>query len=120
VGAARVGVAHGLAVFPGASRVGAAITVLLWIGVRPARAVDLAFLLTASSLGVAGLERAPLGGVDAGTLVLGALVAFLGVVGAAGVLRSLVEGRRLAVLALWTIPLGLGMLAYAYALPRSL
>src|SRR5262249_60320403 len=38
-----VGAVHGLAVFPGASRVGAALTVLLWLGVRPHRALDRAF-----------------------------------------------------------------------------
>jgi undecaprenyl-diphosphatase len=36
--AAAVGAVHGLAIFPGASAVGAALTLLLWSGVKPARA----------------------------------------------------------------------------------
>ena len=45
-----VGVAHGLALMPGASRVGAALTLLLWLGVRPSRAVDFAFAITLPGL----------------------------------------------------------------------
>jgi undecaprenyl-diphosphatase len=32
-------------------------------------------------------------------------------------IRSLAERRRVAALALWTIPLGLATIAYAHALP---
>ena len=56
--AALVGLVHGLAVFPGASRVGAALILLLWMGVRPSRAIDLAFLLTVPSLAPAASSRA--------------------------------------------------------------
>jgi undecaprenyl-diphosphatase len=119
-GAVVVGMAHGLAVFPGASRVGAALTLLVWIGVKPARAVDLAFLLTIPALLVSfahGLGGH--GGLEPGTAVMGLVLAFVGAILASGALRALVDRRRVAALALWTIPLGLGMLAYAHALPRD-
>ncbi|MFS8069028.1 MAG: undecaprenyl-diphosphate phosphatase [Byssovorax sp.] len=121
--AALAGIAHGLAVFPGASRVGAALTVLLWLGVHAGRAIDLALLITVPSLLVAaakGLTRdAALGGLDAGTVAVGLVLAFVATLVAGDALRSLGERRRLPFLALWIIPLGLAMLAYARALPTS-
>lgn len=117
-GCVITGMAVGLAAFPGASRVGAALTLLLWMGVRADRAVDLAFLLTAPTLFVAFLTRggghgAPL---DGSTLAVGLVLAFVGAGLSSEILRSLVERRRVGTLALWTIPLGLAMLAYARAL----
>jgi undecaprenyl-diphosphatase len=117
-GSVIAGMAVGLAAFPGASRVGAALTLLLWMGVRPSRAVDLSLLLTAPSLVVAFLTSGwSAGGLTAGTLVLGTVLSSVGVVVAGEILRSLADRRRLAVLALWTVPLGLATLAYARALP---
>lgn len=117
-GAALVGAAHGLAVFPGASRVGAALTVLLWIGVLPLRAIDLAFLITAPSLVVAFAHRAR-GGLPAGTIAIAFALAFFGALVASEILRSLAPRRRIGTLALWLLPLGLAMLAYARALSRA-
>ena len=121
--AALAGIAHGLAVFPGASRVGAALTVLLWLGVNAGRAIDLALLITVPSLLVVatkGLTRdAALGGLDAGTVAVGLVLVFVATLVAGDALRSLGERRRLPFLALWIIPLGLAMLAYARALPAS-
>jgi undecaprenyl-diphosphatase len=119
VGAVVVGIAVGLAVFPGASRVGAALTLLLWMGVKPGRAVDLAFLLAVPSLLVAFFARAPesRAALDWGAIALGLLLAFVGAAVGSELLRMLVERRKLAALALWTIPLGLALLAYARALP---
>ena len=120
-GSVVVGLAHGLATFPGASRVGAALTVLLWMGVKPGRAVDLALLLTVPSLLVAfGRGAFGRGPLESGTVALGLVLVFVSAAVASEVLRSLVERRRLGALALWTIPLGLAMLAYARALPLSL
>ncbi len=121
--AALVGVAHGLAVFPGVSRVGAALTVLLWLGVRADRAVDLALLITVPSLLVAA-ARGSAGGsgpeaFEPGALAIGVVIAFLAARIAASTLKSLVATRRLPLLALWIIPLGLALLAYARALPAS-
>jgi undecaprenyl-diphosphatase len=121
--AALVGVAHGLAVFPGASRVGAALTVLLWLGVRADRAVDLALLITVPSLLLAAAKSytgaANAGGFEAGALAIGVVIAFLAARLAAAALRSLAFRRRLPALSLWIIPLGLALLAYARALPSS-
>jgi undecaprenyl-diphosphatase len=121
--AALAGIAHGIAVFPGASRVGAALTVLLWLGVSAGRAVDLALLITAPTLLVAaahGLAReAALSGIDAGAIAFGLVLSFLAALLASGALRDLTARHRLPALALWIIPLGLAMLAYARALPVS-
>ena len=119
VGAALVGLAHGLAVFPGASRVGAALTVLVWIGVKPSRAVDLALLLTVPALLVA-FARGAQTAASATTVALVLSLAFLGAIVATEALRGLVVRRRLGALALWTIPLGVAMLAYARALPQAI
>jgi undecaprenyl-diphosphatase len=121
--AALVGIAHGLAVFPGASRVGAALTVLVWLGVRADRAVDLALLITVPALLLAAAKESvgatiP-GAFEPGALAIGMMIAFLAARLAATALRSLVVRRRLAILALWIIPLGLALLAYARALPAS-
>jgi undecaprenyl-diphosphatase len=119
-GAALVGLAHGLAVFPGASRVGAALTLLLWLGVRPGRALDLAFILTVPSLfGSFAHAAGSRAGIATPTLVLGLVLAFVSAALGSEVVRSLAERRKLATLALWTVPLGLATLAYAHALPLS-
>jgi undecaprenyl-diphosphatase len=117
-GSVVVGLAHGLASFPGASRVGAVLTVLLWMGVRADRAVDLALLLTVPALLVA-FARGAFGraALDTGTVALGLVLAFVSAAVASEVLRSLAERRRLGVLSLWAIPLGLATLAYAHSLP---
>jgi undecaprenyl-diphosphatase len=119
--AALVGLIHGLAIFPGASRVGAALVLLLWLGVRPARAIDLAFLLSVPTLLLRVVQGLGRGGasvpLDNGTLVSGLLFAFLAAVLAAALLRRLGERRRVGALALWLVPLGLALLAYARALP---
>jgi undecaprenyl-diphosphatase len=124
LGAALVGAAHGLAVFPGASRVGAALTVLLWLGVRPGRSLELAFLVTLPAMvaaffqdGFAGeASDAPF---DFAAIAVGFVVAFAAATAAVSLLRSLLMRRRVASLALWMIPLGLALLAYARALPAS-
>lgn len=119
--AALVGLIHGLAIFPGASRVGAALVLLLWLGVRPARAIDLAFLLSVPTLLLRVVQGLGRGGasaaLDNGTLVSGLLFAFLAAVLAAALLHRLGERRRVGALALWLVPLGLALLAYARALP---
>lgn len=117
-GSVLVGMAVGLAAFPGASRVGAALTLLLWMGVKPGRAVDLAFLVSAPTLVLAFARGAGQpAALPGGTITLGLVLAFVGAALASEILRALAERRRLAALALWTIPLGLATLAYARALP---
>jgi undecaprenyl-diphosphatase len=124
--AAAVGAVHGLAVFPGASAVGAALALLLWLGIKPARAVDLALILSIPSLVVAfarSLASVPApsadAGLDLGTVAMGCVVAFLSATLAGGALRALLARRRLPALSLWLIPLGLAMCAYARALESA-
>ncbi|WP_438026181.1 undecaprenyl-diphosphate phosphatase [Sorangium sp. So ce233] len=119
-GMIAAGAAHGIAALPGGSRVGAALVLLLWLGVRPARAVEIALALSIPALLASGLAdaraldgRAP----GPGAVALSLLAAFVGAAAAAAALRALAERRRTAALALWVIPLGLAMVAYARALP---
>jgi undecaprenyl-diphosphatase len=126
-GAAAVGVAHGLAVFPGASAVGAALTMMLWLGVKPGRALDLALLISIPGLmasfvqALTGEGAVAVSGDDLtmGTIAMGCVIAFLCAVLAGSALRGLLARRRLAALSLWVIPLGLATLAYARALGRA-
>jgi undecaprenyl-diphosphatase len=120
LGMVLVGLAHGLAIFPGASRVGAALVLLIWLGVRPARAIDLAFLLTLPSLLLAFLQwmsdRSGSLGLDAPSVIVALGLAAVSATLATTALRALLDQRRLGALALWIIPLGLAMIAYARAL----
>ena len=119
-GVVLAGVAQGLAVAPGASRVGAALVALLWLGVRPGRAVELAFLISVPGLIAAGLRGVgALGQAGADFAVAGFLIAFLSASLGAAALRALVERRLTGALALWVVPLGLATLAYARALPGA-
>ncbi|WP_437797726.1 undecaprenyl-diphosphate phosphatase [Sorangium sp. So ce693] len=118
--ALAAGAAHGVAALPGASRIGAALVVLLWLGVRPGRAVELALALSipallASALAEARAFHGPAPG--AGAVALGLLAAFVSAAAAAYALRALAERRRIGALSLWVVPLGLAMVAYARALP---
>ena len=128
VGMVGVGLAHGLGVAPGASALGAALVVLMWLGVRPGRALDLALAISvptllvegARSLGASGASGvgASIGAsMGAGSVAGGIVVAFLGASLAGVGLRWLLERRWVAALAVWMIPLGLATVAYARALP---
>lgn len=112
------GVAHGLASAPGASRIGAALAVLLWLGMRPGRAVEMAFAITLPAL-IEGFVRAVanLRDLELGVVVAAMLLSFIGARVGAGLLQVLVERRRLPALALWLLPLSLATVAYAHALP---
>jgi undecaprenyl-diphosphatase len=121
-GMIAVGLAHGFAVAPGGSRVGAALVLLLWLGVRPARALDLAFLVSVPGLvatGLRGLGALGAAETEAGVAMAGLLIAFLSASAGAAALRALLERRLTVALALWVVPLGLATLAYARALPGA-
>ncbi len=83
---------------------------LLWLGMSVGRAVDLALLITVPSLLVAAAKglalEGALGGIDAGSVAVGLVIAFVAAIVAGGALRSLGERRRLPFLALWIIPSG--------------
>jgi len=119
-GALLVGLIHGAALFPGASPSGAALSLLLWLGVRPSYAIDLSLLLTVPALlfafarGRGGLAA----GLPLGAVVLSLLLVFVAALVASEALRVLAFKRRLGTLAIWLVPLGLAMIAYAHALPH--
>ena len=113
-----IGIGHGLAVSPGASSVGIALTLALWLGVRPVRAAEFAFAITLPSLAISfGSALAHRPALDAGAAAAGILLAFLGARLGAALLRGLLDRHRLALLSLWLMPLSLATLAYARALP---
>jgi len=123
-GALLVGSAHGLSVLPGASGVGVALTLLIWLGVRPHRAIDMALLITVpaliASFADSGITWRPSGGdFDVATAALGLLICFLSATAGVSMLRSLLLRRWLSALALWIIPLGLAAVAYGQALPGA-
>ncbi len=116
-GAVVLGLAHGAAAFPGASRVGVALAVLLWVGVKPSRATEIAFLLTVPLLLVAFARGIPdHAALDTSTLALGLVLAFVAAALGAEAARAIILRRRLATLALWLVPIGLATIAYAHTL----
>ena len=124
LGAVLVGVAHGYAVAPGISRVGMALTLLLWLRVKAPRALELALLLSLPGLVIAFVEGMLVGRptgapTEVGTAITGLVVAFLAAGFACMLLRALVSRGRLALFALWLMPLGLATIAYARALPEA-
>jgi undecaprenyl-diphosphatase len=118
--ALAVGLAQGVAIFPGISRSGATIVVALWLGLRSDRAFELSMLLSIPAIfGALGLEL--MGADDLGgrlwPLLAGALVSFgVGLV-ALTLLRRAVSRGHLAWFALWVMPLALATLALAKAWP---
>lgn len=115
-GAALAGAAHALGAWPGASRVGLCAAVLLAIGVRPARAWPFALAATVPFWWADFAAAVPdAGALGKGQAILVGLFAFLGALGAAAAVRSLVERRALVVLPLWMIPLACALFAYARA-----
>ncbi len=123
-GAVIAGLAHGFAVIPGASQVGAAFVALRWLGVSSANAAEMALLIalpvTAFGAVLSWLGGSGLAPLDAGMAALGAMVAFVGASIAASWWRRLADKNRTAWLSLWLVPLSLAVLAYGRALPQPL
>ncbi len=111
--ALMVGLAQGLAVFPGISRSGATIVAALLVGVRRDEAVRFSFLAGLPVIsGALVLE----GGLDAADVaarwpvyLAGAVAAFLSGWAAIGLLRRIAATRRLHLFALYLLPLGLAL-----------
>lgn len=124
LGAALVGLAHGLASVPGASRIGAAFIVLRWLGVTGWRAAEMAILITIPSLALAAIrlfaEPTTLlgGGPAAGELALAVTVAFVSASVAASWWKLLCERARTPWLGAWLVPLALALIGYGRALPH--
>lgn len=116
VGATLAGAAHAFGVWPGVSRVSAAAAVLLAIGLRPARSLELALIATVPffwmDLAASTSSGSPLG---KGQVLVVALVAFLGGLAAVAALRALLARRALAALPLWMFPLACAIFAFGRA-----
>ncbi len=115
-----IGLAQGLAVFPGISRSGATICVALWLGVKRDRAFELSMLVSLPAvLGAVVLELPKLSAASMGldVVLVGAAIAFgVGVV-ALYALRGAVVRGHFPLFATWTLPLAIATLAMAHAWP---
>lgn len=107
-----IGVVQGLAVFPGISRSGSTIAAAMFLGIGPAAAFRISFLLSIPAIAGAALLEASHGGltVDMPALISGA-VAFLTGWGSLLLLRSLVTHGRLWWFALYLVPVAIAVLA---------
>ncbi len=116
-GALLIGLAQGAAILPGLSRSAGTIAVGLWLGLRGSRAFELSMLMSVPAVfGAILLEGSSLVG-DKGARVLelglsGAVVAFVSGLIALAVLGRVVAKGRLALFALWVVPLA--ALAFAW------
>lgn len=118
--ALAVGLAQGIAIFPGISRSGATIVVALWLGLRPYRAFELSMLFSLPAIaGALLLELTSAEGLGGRSLPLmvGALVACGVGLTALTLLRRVVSRGHLAWFSLWVLPLALATLALAKAWP---
>ncbi|MCA9631018.1 MAG: undecaprenyl-diphosphate phosphatase [Myxococcales bacterium] len=117
IGALLVGIAQGVAVLPGVSRSGSTIAVLLWLGVKPARAFELSMLMSLPAvLGAVLLESRHLESLHGLTpALIGAAVAFVFGVLALVLLRRVVIRNGFAWFALWVLPLGIYTLLFVKA-----
>lgn len=119
IAATLAGAAHALGMWPGVSRVGAAAAVLLALGVKPQRAMEIALAATVplwwfqavASIGGAG------GATFGSGTIAAALFGFLGAYAAVAAIRALAAKRALVALPLWMIPLACAIFAYGRALP---
>jgi undecaprenyl-diphosphatase len=120
-GALLVGLAHGLAIVPGCSRIGAAFVVLRWLGVAQWRAAELALMVSVPVMELGGarlvLERPDFSALDASQMTLAMLLSFVAAALGASWFKALCERHRAAALSLWLVPLSLAILAYSRALP---
>ncbi len=125
LGAAFVGLAHGLAVLPGASQVGAAFIVLRWLAVSGWRSAEMAILVSLPSLTLGVLRlfgKSSTGALGAapsgGELALAVTVAFVTASLAASWWKALCEREGTPWLGLWLVPLALALVGYGRALPH--
>lgn len=122
LGALLVGLAHGLAAVPGASRIGAAFVVLRWLGVGGWRAAEGAMLISVPVMALQGarlaLEAPRVGALGVGWFALVVSLSCVAALVGANLWRALCERNRTPLLGLWLVPLALAVLAYGRALPQ--
>ena len=121
LGALLVGLAHGLAMVPGMSRIGAAYVALRWLGIGSWRAAEVALMVSVPVMALQGARlafvRPDFGALGNAQLALTLVLAFVTASLAASWWKGLCERRESAWLSLWVLPLGLAVLAYGRALP---
>jgi undecaprenyl-diphosphatase len=128
LGAALAGLAHGAAILPGASQVGAAFVVMRWLRVGSWRAAEMALLISVPTLAVdavkllaaRGTQALSMAALPLGDIALAVTVAFVAASLAAAWWRALCESSRTAWLGGWLVPLALALVGYSRALPRGL
>ena len=120
IGAILVGLAQGTAVLPGLSRSAMTIASLLWLNVRPSRAFELSFLMSLPAVmgalileGRHGFE----GATSPVVLLAGTFIAFVVGIGALLLLRRVLVGGKLALFAVYLVPLALATLAWGWSRP---
>lgn len=111
------GFAHGMAAWLGASRVGAAMIVLAWMGLPLVRAAERAVAMTAPFWALAvAVSGSAAWAMGAGSFVLAVILgAIFGRIGLAA-LRASGERRIVAWGALWVWPLSIALFSYGRAL----
>jgi undecaprenyl-diphosphatase len=114
-GAFLAGLAGGLAVVPGASRIGAAFVLMRWLGLGGWRAAEMAMMMAVPALALEAAGRFANGGLEplgAPSAALGLTIAMVGAALGAAWWRVLCDGERTPWLAAWLGPLGLALVAY--------
>jgi undecaprenyl-diphosphatase len=122
LGAFALGVIQGFGVLPGLSQSGAAVSVALWLGVRPDRAFELS-VMTGIPISLGAVATSARADVASGSnftsaLLAGVCAAAFGVV-ALLILRHATIRGRLFLFALWVFPVAVATLALARAWPAS-
>ncbi|HEV8321833.1 MAG TPA: undecaprenyl-diphosphate phosphatase [Myxococcota bacterium] len=113
--ALAIGTLQGFAVLPGVSRSALTISCALWLGIAPADAARLSFLLAIPAIAGALLVELRHGlppAADPGPLLLGAAVAFVTGLVALKILVGMLSRGQFADFARYLVPLALGCLAY--------
>lgn len=120
-GAAAIGLAQAIAIFPGISRSGSTVATGMWLGIEPVRAAEFSFILAIPAIAGAAVLQIPdladgIGGVGAGPLAASFVASLVSGIVAIKLLISLLRSQAFHLFApyLW----GLGALTTAWALIR--
>jgi undecaprenyl-diphosphatase len=120
-GAATIGLAQAMAIFPGISRSGSTVATAMWLGIEPVRAAEFSFILAIPAIAGAAVLQIPdladgVGGVGAGPLAVSFVASLIAGIAAIKLLIALLRSQAFHFFApyLW----GLGALTTAWALIR--
>lgn len=120
-GAAAIGLAQVMAIFPGISRSGSTVATAMWIGIEPVRAAEFSFILAIPAIAGAAVLQIPdladgVVGVGTGPLAVGFFASLVSGITAIKLSIALLRSQAFHFFApyLW----GLGALTTAWALIR--